>query len=452
MEQYYKGKRVALLTLGCKVNQYETDAVRLEFEKQGARIVEFSEEADIYIVNTCSVTNIADRKSRQMLHRAKKQSEGSVVVAMGCYAQVAGEKLLEDECVDVVIGNNRKNDVPGTVREFLERGRNLEICDIAKEQCFEELSVHEPSEMTRAYIKIQDGCNQFCTYCIIPYARGRIRSRTEEDIANEAKRLAEAGYREIVLTGIHISSYGMERETSPTHFEGNSHLLGLIKMLDGIEGIERIRLSSLEPRVITPAFARVLADCKKVCPHFHLSLQSGCDEVLKRMNRHYDTEAFAKTCEVLRENFDNPAITTDVIVGFPGETEGEFDKTKRFCEGIRFAKMHIFKYSRRKGTIADKMPGQITESEKSKRSTILQDIDTRLHHDYLGSFVGKTEKVLFEESFEKDGKTYFAGLNERYARICVEVGETEENLSGSIVDVTVAGFFDEATLLGKILN
>lgn len=447
MEYDFTGRRAAFLSLGCKVNSCETDAMKETFAEAGAEIVDFAEKADIYVVNTCSVTNIADRKSRQMLHRAKKLSPEAVVVATGCYAQVAGEELLADSAVDLVVGNNRKSHLAEDVYEYILNGSGTDLSDISKEKDFEELEVKDAFERCRAYIKIQDGCNQFCTYCIIPYARGRIRSRSEENILKEVERLANGGYKEIVLTGIHISSYGMEREEKSNAFEGNSYLISLIERIAGVDGIERIRLGSLEPRLVTEEFARRMSKCEKLCPHFHLSLQSGCDNTLRRMNRHYSAQEFYESCTVLRSFFENPAITTDVIVGFPQESEEDHTESKSFLEKVSFSKMHVFKYSRRKGTVADRMPGQISEQVKSQRSDELIELDRKLGGQYRSSFIGTTQRVLFEERVTIGGQEYFLGHNERYVRIAVK---TEENFENRIIDVKVTDFVDEETLEGII--
>ncbi len=361
-------RTAALHNLGCKVNSYETEAMQQLLEEAGYEIVPFHEKADVYIINTCSVTNIADRKSRQMLHRAKKQNPEAVVVAAGCYVQAAAEELKADLAVDVIIGNNKKQDLVPILEEyFKDKSDSSHVIEINETHEYERLSIHKIADHTRAFLKIQDGCNQFCSYCIIPYTRGRVRSRRPDEVVAEVRELAAAGYQEVVLTGIHLSSYGVDFKEE----EKKENLLSLIKQVHEVEGIRRIRLGSLEPRIITEEFAQALASMPKFCPHFHLSLQSGCDKTLKRMNRHYTTEEYAAGCEILRRYFDNPAITTDVIVGFPGETEEEFEETKAFLERIGFYEMHIFKYSRRAGTRADRMPDQIPEQIKNVRSEVL---------------------------------------------------------------------------------
>lgn len=399
-------KNVALHNLGCKVNSYELDVVQQMLQENGYKIVPFDQKADIYIVNTCTVTNIADRKSRQMLHRAKARNPQAIVVAVGCYVQTDKEIVEKDECIDLAIGNNRKKDLVSILEEYLrERGllalqeekvdktlHNTTILDLNNTYEYEEMTLKKTAEHTRAYIKIQDGCNQFCTYCIIPYARGRVRSRHYEDIRREIEGLVKVGYQEIVLTGIHISSYGIDFEeeawkqgsskevlkTEGRHdYSGNSKLMDLIEKLHDIEGIRRIRIGSLEPRIVTEDFAKRLSALPKICPHFHLSLQSGCDATLKRMNRHYTAEEYLQSVEMLRKYFERPAITTDVIVGFAQETEEEFLETKAFLEKISFYEMHIFKYSKRKGTIAAGLPGQVPDEVKTIRSNILLELEKK---------------------------------------------------------------------------
>ena len=415
-------KKVALHNLGCKVNSYETEAMQQMLERAGYEIVPFSEGADIYIINTCSVTNIADRKSRQMLHRARKQNPDAIVVAAGCYVQAAKEQVEADEAIDIVIGNNKKADLIQILREFEEHrgeGQKAEaVIDIAHTSEYEALSVDRIGEHTRAFIKVQDGCNQFCSYCIIPYTRGRVRSRGLLDIVEETKRLAAAGYKEIVLTGIHLSSYGMDFP------EGKKEtLLSLIKALHPVEGIARIRLGSLEPRIVTEEFVRELSGMEKICPHFHLSLQSGCGETLKRMNRHYTPKEYLAGCELLRRFFEDPAITTDVIVGFPGETKEEFAETVEFLKAVHFYEMHVFKYSKRAGTRAAVMENQVPEPVKAKRSDVLLELEERMSEEYRKRLVGKTVEVLFEEDvMVKDGeeeKVYHIGHTKEYVKVGV---------------------------------
>ena len=358
-------KKVALHNLGCKVNAYETEAMQEMLEQNGYEIVSFKEGADIYVINTCTVTNMADRKSRQMLHRAKKMNPEAIVVATGCYVQAQEEKGEVDECIDIIIGNNKKKDLI----EILENHIKKSVIDINHTKEYEEMHLSKTAEHTRAYIKVQDGCNQFCTYCIIPFARGRVRSRAKEDVIREVTDLANNGYKEVVLTGIHLSSYGVDLE--------HEDLLSLILAVHEVKGIERIRLGSLEPRIITEEFAKTIAGLSKMCPHFHLSLQSGCDETLRRMNRRYTSEEYYEKCQILRKYFDNPALTTDVIVGFPGETEEEFEKSKAFVDKVNFYETHIFKYSKRQGTKAAVMEGQIPEQVKTVRSNIMLEMMKR---------------------------------------------------------------------------
>jgi threonylcarbamoyladenosine tRNA methylthiotransferase MtaB len=412
-------KRAALHNLGCKVNAYEGEAMRQLLEEAGYEIVPFREKADVYIVNTCSVTNIADRKSRQMLHRARKQNPEAVVVAAGCYVQSAAEELKKDLSVDVLVGNNKKKDLAVILDEYFQKqqpGRQAEEhwfpMDGSKE--YENLHIHKTADHTRAFIKVQDGCNQFCSYCIIPYTRGRVRSRAQRDVEQEAQALAAAGCQEIVLTGIHLSSYGVDFPE-----KSGEQLSKLIKRLHQIPEISRIRLGSLEPGIITENFVSILRELPKVCPHFHLSLQSGCDETLKRMNRHYTTGEYEQKCDMLRRSFENPAVTTDVIVGFPGETQEEFEKTKAFLERIHFYEMHVFKYSVRSGTRAAKMPDQIPESVKTLRSEELLSLERSMSAQYRKSFLGKEQQVLLEEEIRIKEKLYLIGHTREYIRAAV---------------------------------
>ena len=390
-------KKAALHNLGCKVNAYETEAMQQLLEEAGYEIVPFSEKADVYVVNTCSVTNMADRKSRQMLHKAKKLNPDSIVVGAGCYVQTKEQEAISDLAIDIIIGNNKKHELVSLINEYMAKRENTHsdlftenaVIDINdNKQEFEELFLSKTAEHTRAFIKVQDGCNQFCSYCIIPYARGRVRSRSIENVLAEVNRLAQNGFKEIVLTGIHLSSYGVDCD---------DNLLHLIQEVHKVEGIERIRLGSFEPRLITEEFASELSKLEKVCPHFHLSLQSGCDETLNRMNRKYTTEEYARSCQLLRKYFDHPAITTDVIVGFPGETEEEFEKTKEYLEKIHFYEMHIFKYSKRQGTRAAVMDNQVPDEIKTKRSSILIELGNRMSKEYRDYYIGLDKEVLFEE-------------------------------------------------------
>ena len=426
-------RKAAFHNLGCKVNSYETEAMQQLLEDAGYEIVPFREGADVYIINTCSVTNVADRKSRQMLHRAKKMNPSAAVVAVGCYVQAAGAELKKDEAVDLIVGNNQKKDLVQILDDYFADHENSgEILDIGHSQEYEELHIRRIADHTRAFIKVQDGCNQFCSYCIIPYTRGRVRSRRPEDIEHEVRGIAEAGYKEIVLTGIHLSSYGVDFKD-----EQKENLLTLIKRLDQIPGIERLRLGSLEPRIVTREFAKELARLRTICPHFHLSLQSGCDATLKRMNRRYNAAEYQACCEILREEFENPAITTDVIVGFPGETEEEFAETERFLKAIHFYEMHIFKYSRRAGTRAADMPDQVPEGTKSVRSDILLALEKQQSLEYRGRFLGTEEEILLEEPIEIDGTKYMMGHTRQYVKGAVPY---EEGLKNK----TVKGIFTKA--------
>ncbi len=417
-------KKAALHNLGCKVNAYETEAMQEMLEQAGYEIVPFREGADIYIINTCTVTNIADRKSRQMLHRARKMNPDAIVVAAGCYVQAQAEKQEVDPCIDIVLGNNRKKDLIAVLEEYQQKkaeGECLEeVEDISRTKDYEPLSLTKPGDHTRAYIKVQDGCNQFCTYCIIPYARGRVRSREVEDVIREVRALAENGYREVVLTGIHLSSYGID-------FDGERHLLELIRAVHEVEGIRRIRLGSLEPGIITEEFAEALAALPKMCPHFHLSLQSGCDATLKRMNRRYTSGEYYEKCRILRKYFDRPALTTDVIVGFPGETEEEFRQSMEFVDKVDFYETHIFKYSRREGTKAAVMEDQISEQVKAKRSALMISLGERKRQAYEESFIGSEVEVLVEEPDTINGKEVQTGHTKEYIKVALESGEDLRN-------------------------
>lgn len=418
---YLTGKKAAILTLGCKVNQYESDAMHKLLMDAGVSMVEFDDPADIYIVNTCSVTNMADRKSRQMLHKAKKHNPDAVVVACGCYVQADAQHVLEDYAVDLVLGNNVKNNIVDLLEEYYARrqadgmpqmvdAETVPVTfmqDISRKADYEEMRATVP-EMTRAYVKVQDGCNQFCSYCIIPYTRGRIRSRAMEDVIKEVSDLAMNGFREVVLTGIHLSSYGMDMA------EHSSRLGELIGAVSSIDGIDRVRLGSLEPGIITEEFLQSLRENKKFCPHFHLSLQSACNETLKRMNRKYTIEQYMEKCDLIREYFDRPALTTDVIVGFPGETEEEFAVTVDNLERLALYEMHIFKFSPRKGTVAEKMPGQIPEPVKTKRSEQLLAMTARHKQAYEESFRDDMLEVLVEEMITQDGLQYASGHTDNY--------------------------------------
>lgn len=415
-------RTVAIHSLGCKVNSYEAESMEQLLKQAGYTIVPFDENitADIYIINTCSVTNIADRKSRQMLHKSKKINPDAIVVAAGCYVNADTKKAAEDNAVDIVLGNNCKINIVEALENYYKDKNNSEmVVDFKEKQEYEELKLDEVSTHTRAYIKIQDGCNQFCSYCIIPYTRGRIRSRDIDEIEEEVTKLVSKGFKEVVLTGIHLTSYGVDNN--------KGSLLEVIMRLDKIDGLQRIRLGSLEPRVITEEFAKTLSSSKKICPHFHLSLQSGCDTVLKRMNRKYTTQEYYDKCCILRKYFNNPAITTDVIVGFPQETEEEFEATKVFLEKVHFYEMHIFKYSRRKGTVADCMEGQVDEKVKTQRSAILLELENKMSKEYRQQHIGKTEEVLIEEIVSENGKDYFMGFTPDYIRVKIACDTALDN-------------------------
>lgn len=504
-------KNVALHNLGCKVNSYELEVIQQMLQEKGYHIVPFDETADIYIINTCTVTNIADRKSRQMLHKAKAKNPDAIVVAMGCYVQTGGEKAVMDDSIDLAVGNNRKKDVVALLEEFIKRKEagesighlegngvivrveetaehalestketkeklsreekqkqqaqkkareeeklravwekktlgNTSVVDVNKKCEYEEMQLKSTAEHTRAYIKVQDGCNQFCSYCIIPFARGRVRSRKMEDILTEVRSLAKAGYKEVVLTGIHISSYGIDFDEEGEErgdYLGRSRVLDLVEAIQRVEGIQRIRLGSLEPRIITEENARRMAAMEKLCPHFHLSLQSGCNSVLKRMNRHYTTEEYYRSVELIRKVYEHPAITTDVIVGFPQETEEEFENTVAFLEKIRFYEMHVFKYSARQGTRAASMSGQLTEKEKTKRSARLLAMEESQSKEYRSFYLGREVEALFEEAKEINGEIYQIGHTPNYVKVALK---TSEDLSNCLKKVRAEGFLTDEIL------
>ena len=425
-------KKAALHNLGCKVNAYETEAMQEMLEQNGYEIVPFQEGADVYIINTCTVTNMADRKSRQMIHKARKMNPEAVVVAAGCYVQTAEMQEKLDPDIDIVIGNNKKQDLIRILAEYwkeetLHPEQVEELIDINHTKEYENLTLDRTAEHTRAYIKVQDGCNQFCSYCIIPFARGRVRSRKAQDVTDEVRRLAENGYKEVVLTGIHLSSYGMD-------LEKKEDLLHLIQSVHEVEGIERIRLGSLEPRIITEEFAETLASLPKICPHFHLSMQSGCDETLKRMNRRYTSAEYFEKCEILRSAFEHPALTTDVIVGFPQESEEEFEITRKFIEKVNFYETHVFKYSKRQGTKAAAMEGQIPEPVKGTRSAELIRIGKEHKKAFESWYIGKEIAVLFEEEIERDGQKIWVGHTREYIKVALQ---SEENLQNCIRKVQI---------------
>ena len=425
--------KAALHNLGCKVNQYETDAMENMLREAGFEIVPFTEKADVYVINTCSVTNMADRKSRQMIHRVHKLNPQAAVVAAGCYVQTSEEQAKADEAIDIIIGNNQKTKLVEMLDKYFDE--HLEdlsdlpsndkvesLVDIRNtENPYEKLIVKHTSEHTRAFIKVQDGCNQFCTYCIIPYARGPVRSREVSDVVEEVRGLALDGYKEVVITGIHLSSYGMT-ENYNSNPDNSDKFLELVKAVHDIDGIERIRFGSIEPQVVTDKLAEELASLPKICPHFHLSLQSGCDATLKRMNRHYTTAEYKAGCDILRKYFHNPAITTDVIVGFPGETEEEFAETKKYLEKIEFYEMHVFKYSKRQGTLAEKMPNQVPEQVKAKRSDELLILEVKMSNNYRRAFEGMEVEALLETPLDDDGD-FITGYTREYIRVAVETSE-----------------------------
>ena len=473
-------KNVALHNLGCKVNAYEIEVMQQKLQESGYQIVPFESDADVYIINTCTVTNIADRKSRQMLHRAKHNNPDAVVVAVGCYVQ-AGRENQMDPCIDLAVGNNRKKDIAEILDAFLKEREAAEkkgtdpdgqaghsaaaqvledaVPDIARENVYEEMRMEKSENHTRAHIKIQDGCNQFCSYCIIPFVRGRVRSRRPEDVIAEVEGLAKEGCREVVVTGIHLSSYGMDfiGETDGDYLEGGkdlrgtafkrAYLVSLLERISQVEGIERIRLGSLEPRIITREFAERLAKIPQLCPHFHLSLQSGCNETLKRMNRHYTAEEYYEKVELLRSVFDRPAITTDVIVGFPQETEEDFLETKAFLEKVRFFEMHVFKYSRRKGTVADRLPGQLTDAEKTARSAQLLELDRINSAEYRSACLGTDIEILAEEKKEIGGKAYWIGHTKTYVKAAFAAEDGGEDFSNRLVTGRAASFLNGEILL-----
>lgn len=433
-----QGKRAAIVTLGCKVNQYETDAMYGMLKEAGVVMVDAKEAADIYIVNTCSVTNMAERKSRQMLHRAKKKNPNVVVVAVGCYAQVGKEELSKDKNIDLIIGNNKKKDLIHILEEHMgEDEFKEEVIDIAQDHEYESLHVEQLKEHTRAYIKVQDGCNQFCSYCIIPYARGRVRSRKKEDVLEEITNLTKHGCQEFVITGIHVTSYGKDLE--------NITLIDLLEEIAKIPGVKRIRLGSLEPGFVTEDTLDRLTKIESFCPHFHLSLQSGCDSVLKRMNRKYTTKDIKEKCEAIRRHFKYPALTTDIIVGFPGESEEEFEQTRKFLEEINLYEMHVFKYSIRKGTRAADMKPQIDDQIKTKRSNVLLEMSKRHQNEFETKQLGMIKEVLVEEKMH--GKDhYYTGHTKEYIKVALY---SEEPLENKIVEVQLTQVLDDGYVLAK---
>ena len=452
-------RTIAFHNLGCKVNSYETDAMAQKCIEKGYKIVDFEQKADIYVVNTCSVTNIADRKSRQMLHKAKKQNPDSVVVAVGCFVQANPEEVAKDEAIDLIVGNNKKKDLFEIVEEYLNQksvSKDLEgttVTDI--HHCdYEELKINKSEEHSRVFVKIQDGCDRYCTYCIIPYVRGNLRSRNPEDVVREIKEIAANGYREVVITGIHLSSYGKDflKDGKPSlDYSGNAdYLINLLKDINEIEGIDRIRIGSFEPMILSEVFVSKLSKITKLCPHFHISLQSGCDSVLKRMNRHYDTKEFYEKTVLLREYFPGCALTTDVIAGFPGETKEEFEETYEYLKKIKFFETHIFPYSRRKGTIADKMAGQLTMNEKKERVTKLLELDAKLSREYRESKLGETDNIIVEEIKTINGANYYVGHTPEYVMVALKEDDSLKQLIGHTVKVKLEKMLTDEVVFGKI--
>ena len=436
-------KTVAFYTLGCKVNQYETNAMEQQFIKNGYKVVDHHNFADIYVVNTCTVTNIAERKSRQMLRRVKDINKDAILVVCGCYAQVAKEELEKIPEIDIILGINEKNNIVEIVEDYIKKQANKEeiVSDVSNQNEFLDFGDVTYTEKNRAVVKVQDGCNMFCTYCIIPYARGRIRSRKIENVVSEITKIAKLEIKEVVITGIHVASYGKD-------FEEDIGLIDLLEAINKIDGIERIRLSSIEPNIIDEEFVKRLSKLEKICPHFHLSLQSGCDETLKRMNRKYTTKKYKEAVDLLRSYFPDVNFTTDVIVGFPGETEKEFNTTYKFLEEIKFYRMHVFKYSKRRGTPAEKMPNQIDGNIKEERSNKLIELSNKNENEYNESYIGKEVNVLFEE-YENG---YFRGYTTNYMMVNVPgKKEDEEKLVDHIFTVKILKNNEETReLIGEI--
>ena len=436
-------KKVALHNLGCKVNAYEVEAMQQLLENAGYETVPFEEGADVYVINTCTVTNIADRKSRQMLHKAKKMNPDAIVVATGCYAQADTEKLKEDTAVDLILGNNQKTQIVEALEEYeKEHAKQVQVIEINHTKEYEELSISSTAEHVRAYIKVQDGCNQFCTYCIIPFARGRVRSRKIEEVLSEVETLAAKGYKEVVLTGIHLSSYGVDFPK-----EERESLLSLIQAVSRVEGISRIRLGSLEPRIITEEFLEGIVKTGKVCPHFNLSLQSGCNKTLKNMNRRYSAQEYAEKCELIRKFYPAPALTTDVIVGFPQETEEDFEESYEFVKKIHFYETHIFKYSRRHGTKAASMDGQLTEAAKAQRSDRMLELHEIRAREYEEAMIGKKMELLLEEEIEIDGRPWYVGHSREYVRAVIS--KTDAHRVNDLVTVKAVAFVRDHILETK---
>jgi len=433
-------KKAAFYTLGCKVNQYETEAISRLFEKEGYEIVEFEEPADVYVINTCTVTNLSARKSRQMIRRARNNNQNSIIAVVGCYPQTAPEEVSSIPGVNLIIGTKDRNKIIDYIKEIEPDRKKLNLVgNIMQTKLFEELPVDLYKERTRAYLKIQEGCNQFCTYCIIPYARGPIRSRAPEDILGEVRRLADSGFKEIVLTGIHVASYGKDIKYIS--------LLDIIHKVHEIDGIERIRLGSIEPTTVTDEFVEMAGSLRKLCPHYHISLQSGCDETLKRMNRRYTTAEYRNVVEKLRNNIRDVAITTDVIVGFPGESEEEFRQTYDFLEEISFAQMHIFKFSPRKGTPAATFSGQVPSEKKDERSDKLIALSQTKNLEYNQKFVGRVKKVLFEQEV-KTLQGMVEGLTDNYIRV---VCKGDNKLKGKLLEVNLDNAVEDY-IIGNIIG
>ncbi|WP_202711161.1 tRNA (N(6)-L-threonylcarbamoyladenosine(37)-C(2))-methylthiotransferase MtaB [Sporosalibacterium faouarense] len=433
-------KTVAFYTLGCKVNQYETQAMSELFQKNGYEVVDPSERADVYVINTCTVTNLGDRKSRQFIRRSKKKNQDAIIGVVGCYSQISPNEVLEIEGVDIILGTKDRSKIVELCEKVREEHKKINLVeDIMQVREFEELAIEEVKGKTRANLKIQEGCNQYCSYCIIPYARGLIRSRKLENIIAEVKKLAKNGFKEIVLTGIHVASYGKDL--------GEIRLIDVLEAIHGIDGIERIRLSSLEPTLVTEEFMTRLTKLSKVCDHFHLSLQSGCDSVLKRMNRKYTTGEYKEIVNIIRKYMPNVAITTDIIVGFPGETEEEFKKTYEFVKDIKFTKIHVFKYSPRTGTPAAKYKNQIDGNIKNERSHVLIELGERLTNEFISNLIGETVEVLFEDN-SNDEKGYIEGYTTNYIKTLAKGDDREKE---TIQKVKVNGVDDE-NILGEIIK
>lgn len=442
-------KKVAFHTLGCKVNIYETEAMQELMQKAGYSIVDFDDKADIYVVNTCSVTNMADRKSRQMLHKAKKDNPDAVIVAVGCYVQAAAKSIKQDEKIDIIIGNNMKNKIADIINDYYEyQDPNTVdisgdfVLDISKIKEYEEFRVLKHKEHTRAFIKIQDGCNQFCSYCIIPYTRGRVRSRSIEEIEKEVRDLVNVGYKEVILTGIHISSYGLD-------FEDRIQLIELVEKVAAIEGVKRLRISSLEPRIITEEFVERLAKLDNFCPHFHLSLQSGSDNTLKAMSRRYDALEFKEGVRLIRKYFDMPALTTDIIAGFPGETEDDFTESLEYIRDIGFFELHVFPYSKREGTKAASMKETLSNKDKTRRVNLLLSMQEPIRRKFLEEKIGKEVEVLIESEFEHENKRYVLGHSKEYIKVALPYKEKARNM---IIPAKLISFIKDDIILGEELK